>query len=748
MSDTTERSASAELLLRVSNRLAAMPTLEEQLNALIELTVQETGAERGSLFLNDPHTNELYSRVALGHETREIRIPNTSGIAGHVFQTGAGFLIHDAYADERFNREIDELSGFTTRGILSAPIRTVRGEVIGVAQCLNKKDGAFTQADLDLCEAMTMQASVVLQSTLFVLRTEKLRQQEAEFLQVVSDVSSEIQLVPLLQKIMAAVTKMLDAERSTLFLYDEKLDELYTEIGQGLGTTSIRLPKDHGIAGAVFSSGRSVNIPHAYADLRFSPAFDKQTGFFTRSILCVPVLNKDGRRIGVTQVLNKRGGTFDGEDEARLRAFTAQISIGIENAKLFHDVQEMKNYTENMFESMSNGVVTFDEDGKLVRANTAALGILNTTFSRVEGRLAKDVLQGANAWVMERLARVEETREVDITMDAELAFNGDKSSVNLTALPLTGADGGSLGSMLLIEDISTEKRVKSTMARYMDPSLADQLLASGEEILGGQSHEATVLFTDIRGFTPLTEELGPQATVRLLNEYFTVMVDCISREGGMLDKFIGDAIMAVFGLPIAKDDDQDRAVRTSISMLRDLAEYNLRRVANGRQPIRMGVGINTDIVVSGNIGSPRRMDYTVIGDGVNLAARLEGACKQYKAEILVSDMTFRRLRGTYRAREIDRVIVKGKSEPVAIHQILDFHTEKTFPEIAEVLGRFRDGLDHYRDREWGKALGCFAAALEAHPGDACSQMYVERCEFLRDNPPDQGWDGVWRLTSK
>jgi adenylate cyclase len=748
MTDTIRTDANAELLLRVSNRLAAMPTLDDQLNALIELTVEETGCERGTLFLNDSHTNELYSRVALGHDRREIRMPNTSGIAGSVFTDGTGLIIEDAYEDERFNSEIDELSGFETRNILSAPIRTVRGEVIGVAQCLNKKDGGFTQEDLELCEAMTMQASVVLQSTLFVLRTEKLRQQEAEFLQVVSDVSSEIQLVPLLNKIMAAVTKMLDAERSTLFLYDEKTDELYTEIGQGLGATSIRLPKDQGIAGAVFMNGKTINIPHAYADLRFSPAFDKKTGFFTRSILCVPVLNKDGRCIGVTQVLNKRGGAFGDEDEARLRAFTAQISIGIENAKLFHDVQEMKNYTENMFESMSNGVITFDVDGRLVRANSCALRIMGTELAYVEGRLGKELLAGANEWVMERLCRAQETRESDITMDAELKFNGSTHSVNLTALPLSGGNDEDLGSMLLIEDISTEKRVKSTMSRYMDPGLADQLLASGEEILGGKSHEATVLFTDIRGFTPLTEELGPQATVRLLNEYFTIMVDCISREGGMLDKFIGDAMLTVFGVPIQKEDDQDRAVRAGISMLTELTGYNRRRMANGSRPVHMGVGINTDIVVSGNIGSPRRMDYTVIGDGVNLASRLEGACKVYGAALLVSDMTFKRLRGTYRSREIDKVVVKGKTEPVSIHEILDYHTEKSFPEMVEVLGRFRDGLDCYREQDWDKALECFEEALAAHPGDSASQLYVKRCRQLRDDPPPADWDGVFKMTSK
>ena len=219
------------------------------------------------------------------------------------------------------------------------------------------------------------------------------------------------------------------------------------------------------------------------------------------------------------------------------------------------------------------------------------------------------------------------------------------------------------------------------------------------------------------------------------------------REGGMLDKFIGDAIMAAFGLPQPADDDEDRAVRTAIAMIRSLNEWNSIRVADGKPPLDMGIGLNTDTVVVGNIGSPKRMDFTMIGDGVNLAARLESACKQYSARILISDLTYRQLKGVYRTREVDRVIVKGKTEPVAVHEVLDYYTDETFPHLMDVVNDFRDGISSYRRGAWDAAIGSFGRCLQAHLHDTLSATYVERCEQLRAHPPES-WDGIWVMTSK
>jgi adenylate cyclase len=745
-----ERVRQLQMMLDVSRQVASMDTLDAVLDTLVSVAVEQTGGERGSLFLHDAATGELFSRIAQGLKRREIRILDDVGIAGWTFHKGEGVIIHDAYADERFNREVDQQTGYTTKSILATPIRNARGDIIGVAQVLNKQSGEFTQQDLDVLEGVTTQCAITLQSMQMVERMEDTRRREIEFLNIVSEMTSELELSTLLRRVMTEATSMLDAERSTLFINDEKTNELFSHVGEGLDAMEIRLPNHLGIAGTVFTSGKAINIPHAYTDLRFNPAFDKQSGFFTRSILCVPVVNKAGETIGVTQVLNKRGGPFTEEDESRLKAFTAQIAIGLENAKLFGDIQSMKNYNESMLQSMSNGVITFDEEGENRTCNQAGARILRIDPRTIIGKSPAEVLGEENLWLVDTIAHVAETDEGESLLDMELVFAGEKVSANVTVLPMVSGEGASLGTLVMIEDISDAKRAKSTLSRYMDPGVAAQMLSGGgeDEILGGKDTTATVLFSDIRGFTTITESLGAQGTVALLNDYFELMVGCISEQGGMLDKFIGDAIMAAFGIPVGHEDDEDRGLRAGINMIKTLWEWNAEREARGEMPVDMGLGLNTDRIVAGNIGSRKRMDYTMIGDGVNLAARLESACKQYSARILLSEYTVARLKGVYRLREVDKVVVKGKTEPVGVFECLDYHSDASFPNLMDVLGNFNEGVKVYRKQEWDRAAGYFGKALEANPDDKLSRTYIERCELMKANPPGDDWDGVWVMTSK
>jgi adenylate cyclase len=239
---------------------------------------------------------------------------------------------------------------------------------------------------------------------------EALREEQL-ILEVSNDLAGELKLELLIARIMRTTAELLNAERSTLFVYDRKTDELFSLFADGEHIREIRMPSNRGIAGAVFTSGIAENITDPYADPRFNKDVDKATGLVTRSILCQPIFDKHGGRVGVTQILNKRdAAAFTPKDEARLRAFSAQIAVCLENARLFDDVLYMKNYNESILKSTSNAVITFDEEHRIVTANEAARKLLRAPDGMI-GTAARDAFSGKNSWIADRLERTDRDRE-------------------------------------------------------------------------------------------------------------------------------------------------------------------------------------------------------------------------------------------------------------------------------------------------------------------------------------------------
>jgi len=736
-------------LLEVSNRLADSLSLDTLFSRLVNLTTEALHADRGTIFLNDRKTDELFSRVAMGDNLQEIRFPNHLGIAGSVYTSGESLIIPDAYADQRFNQDIDKKTGYHTRNILTAPIRNKFGTPVGVIQILNKLEGDFLDGDLSMLEAMGAQASSALIKAQLYEEVEKSRKEEKELFEITKAISTEIHLIPLIQKIMATTTTILEADRSTLFVNDPKTNELWAMVAEGVETKEIRFPNHLGIAGTVFTTGETANIPDAYMDPRFNQEIDKKTGYKTDTILCMPVYNKDNEAVGVIQSLNKKDGPFTEKDENRVRAFSAQAAIAIENARLFENVLRMKNYNESILESMSSGLITFDDELRVEKCNAVALNLLGEKEENILERPVDDLFHGTGKWIATTVAKVMDTGRADIALDTEMELpTGSIIAVNMTTLPLVSSEGDVIGALLVFEDISGEKRLKGTLARYMTKEVADQLMEAGEAELGGQMKPVTIFFSDIRSFTTISETLGAHETVAMLNDYFTDMVDIIFDHGGILDKYIGDAIMAVFGAPFPTGQDADQAVQAAIEQMRALHKFNVRRKKEGRQTLDIGIGLNTAEVVVGNIGSEKRMDYTVIGDGVNLASRLEGANKVYGSNILISEGTKAQLKESYTLREADLIRVKGKTEPVAIFEVLDHHDAESFPNLAEAVPLFRKGYSLYHDGDFAGAEKTFSECLALNPNDRTAKLYVDRCAHFITTPPEGEWDGVWTMTSK
>jgi adenylate cyclase len=275
-----------------------------------------------------------------------------------------------------------------------------------------------------------------------------------------------------------------------------------------------------------------------------------------------------------------------------------------------------------------------------------------------------------NPWLIEEISSVARGGDSKLLLDVDLVTARERpSSVNLSITPLE-SDSGRVGALLVIEDISEGKRLQGAMRRFMTQEVVDQVLAQDDGSLFGSSCQASVLFADIRGFTTMAEELSARETVETLNELFTEFYEAIANNRGVLDKYIGDAVMAVFGAPIAGDDDPQNALRAGMQMIQVLDVINGRREQRGAAPMRIGIGIATGEVVAGTIGSPKRMDYTVIGDSVNLAARLQDLTKEYGVEILIDEATAACADSVAQIRKIDSIMVRGRRRPETVFEVL------------------------------------------------------------------------------
>jgi adenylate cyclase len=324
------------------------------------------------------------------------------------------------------------------------------------------------------------------------------------------------------------------------------------------------------------------------------------------------------------------------------------------------------------------------------------------------------------------------------------------------------AIGGSYLGFFLYNFLVAEKDkrfLKNTFGTYISPELIDQMYENKEEPqLGGNEGYHTAFFTDIQSFSAFSEKLSAADLVELLNDYLTEMTDILLDNRGTLDKYIGDAIVAFYGAPAPVEDHEYWACLTAIIMQKRLAELREKWQGEGdRWPeivhhMQNRIGINTGQMVTGNMGSSMRMNYTMMGDTVNLAARLEASAKQYGVYIQVADESYKACKDRFIWRDLDFVIVMGKTEPAQVFELID--VEGQMPDgYDKLLPAYHEALDLYRKQEWKKAIDAFKTSDELEdmfPGRKTnpSQVYIPRCEHYQENPPGDDWDGSWALTKK
>ncbi|MBT3273619.1 MAG: CHASE2 domain-containing protein [Spirochaetales bacterium] len=292
--------------------------------------------------------------------------------------------------------------------------------------------------------------------------------------------------------------------------------------------------------------------------------------------------------------------------------------------------------------------------------------------------------------------------------------------------------------------------IRNAFAHYLSTDVINDLIQNPEKLnLGGEKKHLTAMFTDLRGFSTVSEQLDPHDLVSLLNQYLTEMSDVILDQRGTIDKFEGDAILAFFGAPVEYADHAERACYAAVKMKSLEVELNKRIMQNGSSPAPLltRIGVNTGDIVVGNMGTTQKMDYTMMGNAVNLAARLEGVNKQYGTWILVSEPTYNELDGGYTVRKLDRVRVVGISEPIRLYELIEKSnfTSKTTLEIVE---HFDEALEQFENREWEKTLKMLTEILRIDPEDGPANLYKTRCTKYLKTPPAAKWDGVFSLTEK
>jgi adenylate cyclase len=326
-----------------------------------------------------------------------------------------------------------------------------------------------------------------------------------------------------------------------------------------------------------------------------------------------------------------------------------------------------------------------------------------------------------------------------------------------TEVPVTSTD--EIGTLTrsfnsMVTELRLKERIKSTFGKYVDPRIVEDLLERPDiATTEGERRLVTVFFSDIEGFTTIGENLTPGGLVAVINQYFTVMSEPITKNGGIIDKYIGDAIMAFWAPPFVPS--QEQAVRACVAALEQLEllpgfEQSLPELIGVRKnvpQIHIRIGIATGDVVIGNIGSEKFKGYTVMGDAVNLGSRLESAGKQYGVRVLISEATFKMAGDVIEARELDSMRVTGKTEPVRVYELLG-RRGTIDSKRAALRDRYQEALEHYRGRRWELAADLFQQCLTIDAADVPSQMFIERAKHFQREPPPPSWDGVWTLAHK
>jgi adenylate cyclase len=506
------------------------------------------------------------------------------------------------------------------------------------------------------------------------LTTQALERDEVAALYDISQViGSSLDLTEVLNEVMDQIIHLTGAERSFLMLVDPDTGELEFRAARNVDRETIASSSfeiSRSIVDQVATSDQPIVTTNAQMDPRFS-AQESVIGYNLRSILCVP-LRVRGRVTGVIYADNRiLSGLFADRDRDLLAAFAGQAAVAIENALLFERVANAKALMDNIFASITSGVITTDIQNQITLFNRAAERVLQKSANIIIGSRFADALPTLANVLWPVVDQVATDGEPVVGFEKELSISDRAQVILRTSLsPLKDANDETQGIAIVVDDLTEQRRLETRyqfFQRYVSPAVIEQLPLDPQELkLGGQQQEITSLFADIRGFTGFSRQHGPEALVEVLNQYLNIGGEAVLSEEGTLDKILGDCVVALFNAPLPQTDHTLRAVRAALKIQEGVAILHEQLPSDYQ--LAYGIGINIGDAVVGNIGTEHQMNYTAIGSSVNLAKRLQEAAAP--GQILLSHAAYQRVKQHVQAQLLSPIEVKGFSEPITVYELL------------------------------------------------------------------------------
>ena len=573
------------------------------------------------------------------------------------------------------------MSGTTESSSVSKELAELRKLALDIKALLRSQKEILAKAKLSLPPGVSDGLSQLASALERISRTVADEEQRLTQLQALAEISSvvnsSLDLTTVLNEVMDTIIKLTGAERGFLMLKNE-IGGLDFRIARNVDRETLQASAfeiSRTIVERVAHSGEPVVTTNAQEDPRFGKQ-ESVVAFNLRSILCVPLKVK-GVITGVIYADNRvRTGLFNEHDRDILAAFSNQAAVAIENARLFERVKQsldevtrLKNLLDNVFASINSGVITTDVGDSVTLFNRAAEMILNVKADQVIGSKYDTVLPPIDGKLAQTLTAVK-------TADKSFAFEANPSlpgrgavDLSLSITPLKNAEWITQGAAIVVDDQTERKRLRSKFElfqRMVSPAVIERL-DPNQLKLGGDRQEVTCIFADIRGFTNFSEHLDPVVLLDVLNRYLGAAAEAVLVQEGTLDKFLGDAVMAIFNAPYQQDDHTMRAVRAALQMRSDILA--LHQVMEPQYRLSFGIAINFGEAVVGLVGTKNRLDYTAIGDSINTTKRIQENAKA--GQVLISDAAYERVRKLIKATAQEPMKVKGRTQPVQVYEIED-----------------------------------------------------------------------------